>query len=112
MVLQDRRVKQTQQHLAKALVTLTLEKGYDQVTIREITERADIGYATFFRHYHDKEALLRDVSQVVLDDLNKVLQYEPGMDETVFGTNLFHYVAEHANVFQALVSSHRTSSMM
>jgi AcrR family transcriptional regulator len=46
----DRRVKRTQSALAKALIALTLEKGYDAVTIRDITERADIGYATFFRH--------------------------------------------------------------
>jgi AcrR family transcriptional regulator len=112
MVLQDRRVKRTQQHLAKALVALTLEKGYDAVTIRDITERADIGYATFFRHYHDKEALLHDVSEVVLADLRKELPIAPGMDVTAVGINLFRYVAEHANVFRALVSGHSTSSLM
>jgi AcrR family transcriptional regulator len=112
MVLQDRRVKRTQQHLAKALVALTLEKGYDNVTIRDITERADIGYATFFRHYRDKEALLHDVSEVVLSDLRNVLPLGPVMDATLVGTSLFNYVAEHANVFSALVSSHRTSSLL
>jgi AcrR family transcriptional regulator len=112
MVLRDRRVKRTQQHLAKALVALTLEKGYDNVTIRDITERADIGYATFFRHYHDKEALLHDVSEVVLTDLKKVLPPDLGMEATVIGTILFRYVAEHANVIRALVSGHSTSSLM
>src|SRR5205809_797707 len=49
--LQDRRVRRTQQLLAEALIALTLEKGYEAVTIRDITKRADVGYATFFRHY-------------------------------------------------------------
>src|SRR5258708_24160624 len=69
MDVQDRRVKRTQNLLAKALIALTLEKGYEAVTIRDITERADIGYATFFRHYHDKDALLREVLDVVLSEL-------------------------------------------
>ncbi len=58
MESQDRRIKRTQQLLAKALIALTLEKGYEVVTIRDITEWADVGYATFFRHYYSKDALL------------------------------------------------------
>ncbi|HEY7418111.1 MAG TPA: TetR/AcrR family transcriptional regulator, partial [Ktedonobacteraceae bacterium] len=73
MEIQDRRVRRTQQLLAKALIALTLEKGYEAVTIRDITERADIGYATFFRHYHDKDELLRGVLDVVLTELTDLL---------------------------------------
>ena len=58
MAMLDRRVKRTQRLLAEALISLTLEKGYDAVSIRDITERADVAYATFFRHHEDKEALL------------------------------------------------------
>src|SRR5437879_11312519 len=53
MDLQDRRVKRTQKALARALIELTLEKGYEAITIRDITDKAEVGYATFFRHYHD-----------------------------------------------------------
>ena len=44
----DRRIKRTQKLLQEALIELTLEKGFDDVTIRDITERADVGYTTFF----------------------------------------------------------------
>ena len=73
MQTQDRRVKRTQKLLAKALIELTLEKGYEAVTIREITQRADVAYTTFFRNYHDKDALLHDVLDVVLEDLVALL---------------------------------------
>src|SRR5438876_10846293 len=73
MEIQDRRVRRTQRLLARALIALTLEKGYEAVTIRDITERADIGYATFFRHYHDKDELLQDVLDVVLAELIELL---------------------------------------
>src|SRR5437667_12756071 len=73
MEIRDRRVRRTQHLLARALIALTLEKGYEAVTIRDITECADIGYATFFRHYRDKDELLEDVLDVVLAELIDLL---------------------------------------
>ena len=54
----DARVLKTYQRLTDALVALTLERGCDALTVRELTERAEVGYATFFRHFSSKEALL------------------------------------------------------
>ena len=108
----DRRIKRTQQLLAKALIALTLEKGYEVVTIRDITERADVGYATFFRHYQSKDALLRDVSDVVLADLKSLLPGAPKVDVEAVGVPLFRYVQEHANIIHVLLQSRGTSSLM
>jgi AcrR family transcriptional regulator len=110
---QDRRVKRTQNLLAKALIALTLEQGYDAITIRDITQRADVGYATFFRHYHDKDELLQDVLEVVLDELMHVFfassyQGDPSVD----GLLLFRYVQQHSEVIRVLLSSGRASSLI
>ena len=101
----DRRVKRTQQLLAKALIALTFEKSYEAVTIREITERADVGYATFFRHYVDKDALLHDVVEVVLSDLLELLQHESSADSLAQGLLIFRYVHEHSALCRLLVGS-------
>jgi AcrR family transcriptional regulator len=107
MEIQDRRIRRTQQLLAKALIALTLEKGYEAVTIRDITERADIGYATFFRHYHDKEELLKDVMDVVLTELIDLLcSAIPDDDPTTVGILLFCYVQEHSEVIRVLLRGH------
>ena len=108
----DRRIKRTQQLLAKALIALTLKKGYEAVTIRDITEHADIGYATFFRHYSSKDALLRDVSDVVLEDLKSLLPGSPKIDVEAVGVPLFLYVQQHANIIQVLLQSRGTSSLV
>jgi AcrR family transcriptional regulator len=106
MELHDRRVKRTQKLLAKALIELTLEKGYETVTIRDITERADVGYATFFRHYHAKDDLLNEVMEVVLAELVQLLpSSSSGTDHAVVGTMLFRYVQEHQAVIHVLLSS-------
>ncbi len=108
----DRRIKRTQQLLAKALIALTLEKGYEAVTIRDITECADVGYATFFRHYSSKDALLRDVSEVVLADLKTLLSDAHSDDVEAVGVPLFRYVQEHANIIRVLLRSRGSSSLM
>ncbi|MGD0123562.1 MAG: TetR/AcrR family transcriptional regulator [Candidatus Limnocylindrales bacterium] len=54
----DRRVRRTRQLLRDALVELTLERGYDRVTIQDILDRADVGRSTFYAHYRDKDDLL------------------------------------------------------
>ena len=107
MQTQDRRIRRTQQLLARALIALTLEKGYEAVTIRDITERADVGYTTFFRHYRDKDELLSDVLEVVLEELTSLLcSPSASTDTTSIGTLLFRYVQEHSEVVHVLLASH------
>src|ERR1700736_4728854 len=107
MEIQDRRVRRTQHLLARALIALTLEKGYEAVTIRDITERADIGYATFFRHYRDKDELLKDVLDVVLTELIDLLgPAMPAADPATVGVLLFRYVQDQSEVVRVLLRTH------
>lgn len=54
----DRRIQRTRQALHDALLELIKEKGYDDISTEEITERANVARATFYLHYKDKEDLL------------------------------------------------------
>lgn len=56
----DRRVRRTRAALRDALLDLMAERGYDAVTVQDIIDRADVGRSTFYNHYTDKDALLRD----------------------------------------------------
>src|SRR5258707_13545966 len=101
MEVLDRRVRRTQRLLARALIALTLEKGYEAVTIRDITERADIGYATFFRHYHDKDELLQDVLDVVLPESIELLcPAKSATDAAAIGVLPFGDVEHKSDVVQ------------
>lgn len=44
--------------LAQAAFDLFDERGYEQSTVDDITERAGLGRATFFRHYRSKEDVI------------------------------------------------------
>ena len=48
---------------------LTSEKGYDKVTVEDITERANLGRTTFYLHYQSKDDLLVDHHNNVAEDI-------------------------------------------
>ena len=55
----DRRVRRTRQTLHETLMRLTVERGYDDVTVADIADAADVGRSTFYAHFTDKDDLLR-----------------------------------------------------
>lgn len=54
----DRRAIRTRRALRDALVALILEKGYEAITVQDITDRADLNRGTLYLHYRDKQDLL------------------------------------------------------
>src|ERR1700684_1954710 len=56
----ERKKAATRQALADAALRLFLEQGYDQVTVRDIAEAADVSTTTLFKHFPGKEALVFD----------------------------------------------------
>ncbi|WP_404480205.1 TetR/AcrR family transcriptional regulator [Novosphingobium sp. BL-52-GroH] len=101
----DARQVRSRNALTAALLALLEEKPFDQLTIREITARAGTGYATFFRHYPTKEALLADVaSGEIADLLSRTIPilYETNSYESTRA--LCGYVADHAMLWSALLA--------
>lgn len=109
----DRRFKRTNRLLQEALVQLTLEKGYDEVTIRDLTERADVGYATFFRHFEDKDALLEEVLHGMKDGMKDLLA--PGwlISNPELGcTMLFQFVQSNYELVKVLLHTTNTMALL
>ena len=113
----DRRVRRTKKSLEDALIALTLEKEYDEITIQEITDRADVGYRTFFRHYADKDDLLKDVLSSTMMELRELMSpptpevlVDPDFKAADFkeGVVLFRHVQEHRDLYRVLLRSERT----
>lgn len=56
----ERKKAATRQAIADAALRLFVERGYDQVTIRDVADAADVSTTTLFKHFPGKEALVFD----------------------------------------------------
>lgn len=56
----ERKKAATRKALADAALRLFLERGYDDVSIRDIADAADVSTTTVFKHFSGKEALVFD----------------------------------------------------
>jgi len=92
----DRRVRRTRAALRQALVELVLDKGFHAVTVEEITERADVGRATFYAHYRDKEDLLVGVVRDLAEDRGRLLPAVRQAHAEGFTGLPVKYIFEHA----------------
>lgn len=57
----DLRIKRTQKSIKNAFYELIVEKGFDHISVKDITERAMISRNTFYLHYNDKFDLLNKI---------------------------------------------------
>jgi AcrR family transcriptional regulator len=101
----DPRVAKTRAALGAAVLALTAEKPFADITITEIAERAGVGYASFFRHYRDKDALLADVADSLVDDLTAIIMPAVNKDDTgAASVAICQFVEEHRLIARALLS--------
>ena len=100
----DRRSIRTQRLLGDALIALLLEKRYDDITVQDILDRANIGRSTFYEHYWDKEDLLTSEIARVIDGLDQRLATSPQQTAAILPSlALFQHVREQQRLFQALI---------
>ena len=103
----DRRVQRTRKLLREALMALILEEGYDAISIQDITDQANLGRATFYLHFKDKDELLLDVMDQFMEDfLDQVPQFSQAqwrLEDTKAITKLFDFAADHYDLYRILI---------
>lgn len=104
----DPRIERTQEALRGALMALIEEKGFDAISVQDITKRARLNRATFYLHYRDKQDLLIRTSEAVFDLLaakvgpidRENLAFQKPPQQLVI---LFQHLAKHRNFYRAVL---------
>lgn len=105
----DRRSMRTRNALRDALIGLIGERGWDDIAVQDICERADIGRSTFYSHYPNKDALLLGS----LDDLRQALVHQAAQRSGGprhgagqgfhFALGLIEHAHEQRKIFRGLI---------
>ncbi|WP_053482134.1 TetR/AcrR family transcriptional regulator [Lysinibacillus sp. FJAT-14745] len=73
MTKTDRRIIRTKNEIKQAFFSLLSEKNFEAITVRNITERANINRGTFYLHYVDKYNLLEQYENEIFEKFNAIL---------------------------------------
>jgi len=103
----DRRVQRTRKLLREALMSLILEEGYDAISIQDITDKANLGRATFYLHFKDKDELLLEVMDEFIQDffqqVPQLSQAHWRLDDTKAIAKIFDFAADHYDLYRILI---------
>ncbi|MGD8813279.1 MAG: TetR/AcrR family transcriptional regulator [Anaerolineales bacterium] len=112
----QRRRLHTRQQLQAALLDLILEKGHENVSIQDITDRADLARATFYLHFKDKDELLWSVIEDVIHATEREILEEytgelPSQAEYYGFRNIFDHVDRNRDTYLVILGSKGSAEM-
>ncbi len=68
----DPRVKRTRSLILQSFESLLAEKGFEAISVQDVTDKAEVNRATFYAHFHDKYELLDySISQMFRHEIEK-----------------------------------------
>ena len=103
----DRRIRKTRRVIRQCLTELLKTKRIQDITVREISERADINRGTFYLHYRDIFDLMEQIENELLEELEDVLNHFKASDllsnPALVFTRVFQLVKENSDMVSILI---------
>lgn len=99
------RVRRTRTLLRQALVELIEEHGFERLTVAQITERAMVSRAAFYRNYRDKYQLVEQIFDEAMGELLGTMTDEPDTPALERWTAFFEHIDHYHRLYGALLGS-------
>lgn len=101
----DPRFRRSHTALHRALLNLLETREFEQITVREICKAAAVHYATFFRHFPSKEALLE---RIVSEEIARLIAASLPLQDAGNGLDavliMCRYIAENRAAWNTLIN--------
>lgn len=107
----DRRTLKTKNAIFEALADLMSEKELRQITVRDISDRADIHRVTFYKHFMDIYDVYEQLNKIILSDIGLLITELGEESPTKFYYNILKYVKDHPVYFKMIFSPHNTNAL-
>lgn len=105
MMKVDRRIIKTQEAIKKAFIELMLEKNLDEITMQDISNRANVGRRTIYLHYLDKFDLLDKLIEEHINELRILCQSASELSFTQGNLIWFEYFERNQAFFSTMLTS-------
>jgi AcrR family transcriptional regulator len=104
----DPRIARTRRSLQEALFELARERELDEISVADIAERAGVNRSSFYQHYSDKDTLLADAIDAVIEQAGTTipLQYEITPEPPEILIEYLKHVEENAAVYARVFGEH------
>lgn len=99
----------TQEAIKKALLELMSEKKFDNITIQDIADRANINRATVYLHYLDKFDLLDKMIEEHIVNMSTICETEADLDWFESTVHCIEYLEENYLFFSTMLASEGAS---
>src|SRR5579871_5976622 len=99
------RVRRMQKLLREALSELIEERDFESLTIGEITERAMVSRAAFYRNYQDKYDLVEQIFEEAMSTLMGTVGELGREHPTESWVTFFEHIASYDRLYRALLGS-------
>jgi len=97
------RVRRTQKLLREALIELIEERGFEALTIGELTERAMVSRAAFYRNYQDKYDLVEQIFEEAMSTLLNAVGDLGREHPPEIWVKFFEHIAHYERLYRALL---------
>lgn len=101
----DRRIPKSQAAIKNALIELMTEKSFDDITIQDISDKANVNRGTIYLHYTDKYDLLDKLMEEHINKLRETSEWaceEEWIDATLI---FFEYIERNYLFFSTMLAS-------
>lgn len=101
----DRRSQRTQRILHEASMSLIQEKRYEDITVQDIIDRADVGRSTFYAHFQDKDDLMIYGFMHLMEYLTEAVSQPGGESQRLLPTcELLEHVQESQHLMRSMIN--------
>ena len=111
---EDRRARRTRRLLKESLLELMEQKHFSEISVRDVTDNADMNRTTFYLHYTDTTQLLQSMEEDLLAEAQVLV--DAHIQETVADGTLrpvfepiLDFVVEHREVCTILFENNEVS---
>jgi len=103
----DPRAQRTRDRLGDALIALIQEKPFDDVTVQDVLDRAQVSRSTFYEHYRDKDDLFLSDAEGLFRYMSGLLAGDLASERVLPVKEWLAHVGAHASLRAALQPSGR-----